>query len=163
MSEAASARSRLTADRAAGTGIGPLEPMLRAWLPTQRWFAGKGRTINRLRTVSAAELLPPGSTPGLLHLLLDVDGDCYQLLLGVRPSPLPPALAPMLIGHAEAGPYAGTAVYEALGDPRLAAMLLERLRSPGALGPLRFDRDPAAPIPAGLAPGRCPASRPTPR
>lgn len=149
MSEAASARSRLTADRAAG--IAPLEPMLRAWLPAQRWFAGKGRAISRLRTVSAAELLPPGSTPGLLHLLLDVDGDCYQLLLGIRPS-LPPALAPTLIGHAEDGPYAGRAVYEALGDPRLAAMLLERLRSPGVLGPLRFDRDPATPIPAGLTP-----------
>ncbi|MFD3323982.1 maltokinase [Streptomyces sp. NPDC058701] len=149
MSEAASARSRLTADRA--DGIGPLEPMLRAWLPAQRWFAGKGRSITRLRAVSAAELLPPGSAPGLLHLLLDVDGDCYQLLLGVRPS-LPPALAPALIGHAEEGPYAGRAVYEALGDPRLASMLLERLRAPGALGPLRFDRDPDAPIPAGLTP-----------
>lgn len=149
MSEAASARSRLTADRAAG--IAPLEPMLRAWLPAQRWFAGKGRAISRLTTVSAADLLPPGSTPGLLHVLLDVDGDCYQLLLGIRPS-LPPALAPTLIGHAEDGPYAGRAVYEALGDPRLAAMLLERLRSPGALGPLRFDRDPATPIPAGLTP-----------
>ncbi|MCX5194294.1 phosphotransferase [Streptomyces sp. NBC_00249] len=150
MSEAASARSRLTADRAAG--LGPLEPMLRAWLPAQRWFAGKGRAISRLRTVSAAELLPPGSTPGLLHLLLDVDGDCYQLLLGIRPSPLPPALAPALIGHAEAGPFAGRAVYEALGDPRLAAILLERLRSPGTLGPLRFDRDPQAAVPAGLTP-----------
>ncbi|MFI5619141.1 phosphotransferase [Streptomyces sp. NPDC051567] len=149
MSEAASARSRLTADRT--TGPGPLEPMLRTWLPTQRWFAGKGRTIGRLRTVSAAELLPPGSTPGLLHLLLDVDGDCYQLLLGIRPA-LSPALAPALIGHAESGPYAGRAVYEALGDPRLAAMLLERLRTPGALGPLRFDRDPGVLIPAGLAP-----------
>ncbi|MGW0364178.1 maltokinase N-terminal cap-like domain-containing protein [Streptomyces sp. NPDC002990] len=144
-----SARSRLTADRAAG--IGPLEPMLRAWLPAQRWFAGKGRTISRLRTVSAAELLPPGSTPGLLHLLLDVDGDCYQLLLGIRPS-LPPGLAPALIGYAQEGPYAGKAVYEGLGDPKLAAMLLERLRSPGTLGPLRFDRDSEAPVPAGLAP-----------
>lgn len=150
MSEAASARSRPTADRAAG--IGPFEPMLRAWLPAQRWFAGKGRAISRLRAVSAAELLPPGSTPGLLHLLLDVDGDCYQLLLGIRPSPLPPALAPAFIGHAGSGPYAGRAVYEALGDPRLATMLLERLRSPGSLGPLRFDRDPEASVPAGLAP-----------
>lgn len=31
-------------------------------------------------------------------------------------------------------------------------MLLERLRSPGTLGPLRFDRDPGAPVPAGLTP-----------
>ncbi|MET9697648.1 maltokinase [Streptomyces sp. NPDC006529] len=156
MSEAASTRSqvsrsgRTAADlRGAPDRLGPLEPMLRAWLPRQRWFAGKGRAISVLRPVSAAELLPPGSSPGLLHLLLDVDGDCYQLLLGIRPE-LPPSLAPALIGRPEEGPYAGQAVYEGLGDPRLAALLLERLRAPGLLGPLRFDRDPGVVVPAGL-------------
>ncbi|MFE2550626.1 maltokinase [Streptomyces sp. NPDC059355] len=145
MSEAASAGTTST------TGLSPLEPMLRDWLPLQRWFAGKGRRIGRLRMISAADLLPPGSSPRLVHLLLDVDGDCYQLLLGVRPA-LPPALAPALIGRAEQGPYAGQCVYEGLGDPRLAALLLERLRAPGTLGPLRFDRDPMALIPAALTP-----------
>lgn len=134
--------------------------MLRAWLPAQRWFAGKGRTISRLRTVSAAELLPPGSTPGLLHLLLDVDGDCYQLLLGIRPS-LPPALAPTLIGHAEDGPYAYRAVYEALGDPRLAAMLLERLRSPGYSARCASTGTRPRRSRRGSCPGRSPGSRPT--
>ncbi|MGW7189699.1 maltokinase N-terminal cap-like domain-containing protein, partial [Streptomyces sp. NPDC054838] len=153
MSEAASARSRQGS--LAGVPLGPLEPMLRAWLPRQRWFAGKGRPITRLRLVSAVELLPPGASPGLLHLLIGVDAegssDCYQLLLGVRPN-LPPGLSPALIGYAEQGPYAGHAVYEGLGDPRLAALLLERLRSPGSLGPLRFERDPDALIPAAPAP-----------
>ncbi|MEV6571245.1 maltokinase [Streptomyces sp. NPDC051577] len=153
MSEAASARSRQGS--LAAVPLGPLEPMLRNWLPRQRWFAGKGRAITRLRLVSAIELLPPGASPGLLHLLVGVDAegssDCYQLLLGVRPN-LPPALAPALIGHAEQGPYAGQAVYEGLGDPRLAALLLERLRSPGVLGPLRFERDPGALIPAAPTP-----------
>ncbi|MEV7416929.1 maltokinase [Streptomyces sp. NPDC089919] len=139
MSEAASARA--------------LEPLLRGWLPRQRWFAGKGRPIGHISVVSAAGLLPPGVSPRLLHLLVDVDGDCYQLLLGLRRT-LPPALAPALIGRVgpEPGPYAGLTVYEGLGDPRLAGLLLERLRTPGALGPLRFGRDGAADIPAGLAP-----------
>ncbi|MEV8530925.1 phosphotransferase [Streptomyces sp. NPDC051211] len=153
MSEAASARSRRQSGhgRLAADRLGPLEPMLRAWLPRQRWFAGKGREIGRVQLVSAADLLPPRVVPGLLHLLVDVDGDCYQLLLGVRPA-LPPALGPALIGRAEEGPYAGQFVYEGLGDPRLASLLLERLRSPGTLGPLRFDRDRTALIPAALAP-----------
>ncbi|NEA46803.1 maltokinase, partial [Streptomyces sp. SID10815] len=46
----------------------------------------------------------------------------------------------------------GFAVYDALCDPRAAQLLLERLRHPGASGPLRFEADPAVPIPAGLAP-----------
>lgn len=58
MSEAASAGTTST------TGLSPLEPMLRDWLPLQRWFAGKGRRIGRLRMISAADLLPPGSSPG---------------------------------------------------------------------------------------------------
>lgn len=99
-----------------------LVPMLREWLPRQRWFAGKGRPISGLGLVSATELLPADGrlgTPGLLHLLLDVHqdvqermpgtgrgqpADTYQLLLGTR-ALLPPALAPALVGHAVGGPW----------------------------------------------------------
>jgi maltokinase len=119
--------------------------------------------------VAAAEILPCGSgaaAPGLLHLLVRAQqsaqaqpfrrphargGDCYQLLLGVRDA-LPPELAPALIGRPSAGPLRGRAVYEALQDPRLTTLLLERLRVPGSLGPLRFSREPDAVIPAGLTP-----------
>ncbi|MFI5753955.1 maltokinase [Streptomyces sp. NPDC051569] len=123
-------------------------------------------------------LPPHAGGPGLLHLLVRVEqrggsgpppsipsskpsttpsatpsavsptaGDCYQLLIGVRKA-LPPSLAPALIGHAEQGPLAGRTVYEGLHDPVLAELLLERLRTPGALGPLRFDR--ASTVPSGL-------------
>ncbi|MFD5032952.1 phosphotransferase [Streptomyces sp. NPDC058220] len=149
---------------------GSLAPLLHDWLPRQRWFAGKGRQITGFVPVAVTELLPmePGG-PGLLHLLVRVEqrgasgpppsipsstpsvapsaGDCYQLLLGVRKA-LPPYLASALIGHATQGPLTGRTVYEGLHDPRLADLLLERLRNPGALGPLRFDR--AGAIPAGL-------------
>jgi len=174
-----------------------LDPLLREWLPRQRWFAGKGRPIAGFRPVTAVWLLPPpghggGTAPGLLHLLVrarqpggtpspdsadsedsedsaafpgsaaspdaaahtGADGsgdlaDCYQLLLGVREI-LPPHLAPALVGHPADGPLRGHAVYEALHDPRLAGLLLERLRAPGRLGPLRFVREPGAAIPSGL-------------
>ncbi|MFI2074549.1 maltokinase N-terminal cap-like domain-containing protein [Streptomyces triculaminicus] len=152
--------------RAPGDGGGPQEvrglldslgPLLLEWLPRQRWFAGKGRPISGFALVSATELLPPsGAGPGLLHLLVRArqDGageDCYQLLLGVR-DVLPPHLAPALVGRPADGPLRGRAVYEGLTDPRLAALLLERLRMPGRLGPLRFTREPEVVISPDLAP-----------
>ncbi|MFI6859959.1 maltokinase [Streptomyces sp. NPDC050421] len=161
MSEAASAQVTLANSTALLPSLGPL---LHEWLPRQRWFAGKGRAITAFSLVSATEILPVDSGaadtgPGLLHLLVRAHQptmpaqpppDCYQLLLGVR-TVLPPLLAPALIGRVTDGPLAGRTVYDGLHDPRLAALLLERLRTPGGLGALRFGRG-ADPVPAGLTP-----------
>ncbi|MFE6777972.1 maltokinase [Streptomyces sp. NPDC057702] len=96
--------------------------------------------------------------------------DCYQLLLGVLPptddaratvggAPEPAAggaaparLAHALVGRPASGPLRGCPLYEALADPRQAALLLERLRVPGRAGPLRFRHAPGATIAAGLTP-----------
>ncbi|MFF4527767.1 maltokinase [Streptomyces sp. NPDC001407] len=173
---AASANAAQPTDAEAGL-LSSLVPLLAEWLPRQRWFAGKGRPITGFTLVTATELLPhvPGTTaPGLLHLLvrahqtgsptarpgpLDAPApavhtgtdDCYQLLLGVQ-DVLPPHLAGTLIGRPSGGPLHGRTVYEGLADPRLAALLLERMRTPGRLGPLRFTREEGAVIPAGLTP-----------
>ncbi|MEE1927438.1 maltokinase [Streptomyces sp. TRM 70351] len=131
-----------------------LAPMLTRWLPRQRWFAGKGRPLDGLTLSAATELLPcAGAGPGLLHLLLEARQaetvDCYQLLLGVRPV-MPPPLAPTLIGRPARGPLRGLAVYDAVPDERLTGVLLERLRTPGRLGALRFTREPGCALPGGL-------------
>ncbi|WP_159326434.1 maltokinase N-terminal cap-like domain-containing protein [Streptomyces tendae] len=136
-----------------------LGELLRQWLPRQRWFAGKDRPVAELGLLSMTELFP-----GCLHLLVhtgqaDVPfpggaplaGDCYQLLLGVRERPAP-RLGRAVIGQVQDGPLAGRTVYDALHDPRTAQLLLERLRHPGKAGPLRFEADPARPVPGGLAP-----------
>jgi maltokinase len=47
---------------------------------------------------------------------------------------------------------AGLLVYDALQDPRSASLLLDRLRTPGTVGALRFERDRRVTIPTGLAP-----------
>ncbi|MER0448378.1 maltokinase [Streptomyces sp. Edi4] len=137
-----------------------LAPLLHEWLPRQRWFAGKGRPVADFALLTATELLP-----GFLHLLVRTEhcapppphdgaappADCYQLLVGVRDQ-LPPRLAPALIGRASQGPLAGRTVYDALQDPQSAGLLLERLRNPGTVGPLCFERDPKVTVPPGLAP-----------
>ncbi|MFD5540741.1 maltokinase [Streptomyces sp. NPDC127079] len=136
--------------------LASLGALLRDWLPRQRWFAGKDRPVTELSVLSVTELLP-----GCLHLLVHADhsaggdaspsGDCYQLLLGVRPHRTP-RLERAYIGRAEQGPLAGFAIYDALHDPRAAELLLERLRVPGTAGPLRFETARDARIPGGLAP-----------
>ncbi|WP_028804294.1 maltokinase N-terminal cap-like domain-containing protein [Streptomyces sp. 142MFCol3.1] len=162
MSEAATHSA--TAPVARPELLASLDPLLREWLPRQRWFAGKGRPVTGFSLVSAVELLPPGAKAGLLHLLLRAHqpltpaqgaapqpGDCYQLLIGVREA-LPPRLAPALIGHPGEGPLAGRTVYEALYDPRPAGLLLEALRSRARVGELRFERDTRQEIRRDLVP-----------
>ncbi|MFF0159494.1 maltokinase [Streptomyces sp. NPDC005263] len=142
--------------------LASLDPLLREWLPRQRWFAGKGRPVAGFSLVAATELLPPTASQGLYHLLVRAHqplalgsaphpGDCYQLLIGVREA-LPPRLAPALIGHVDEGPLAGHTVYEALHDPRPAELLLEALRTQARIGGLRFERDPRQEIRDGLVP-----------
>jgi len=132
MSEAVT-RPATTSAAGPGTGhLASLDPLLREWLPRQRWFAGKGRPVTGFTLLSATELLSATAPVGLLHLLVQAHqpgqpGDCYQLLVGVRGA-LPPQLAPALIGHVEEGPLAGRTVYEALYDSRAADLLLEALR-----------------------------------
>ncbi|MEV6944685.1 maltokinase [Streptomyces sp. NPDC051172] len=155
---AKTASLRLRPSPAAGP-MASLAGLLREWLPRQRWFAGKDRPVTDLGLLSMTELFP-----GCLHLLVQTGqsgvpapsgatpaGDCYQLLLGVRRH-VSPRLGRALIGRAEEGPLAGLTVYDALQDPRSAQLLLERLRQPGAAGPLRFEADPSVHVPAGLVP-----------
>ncbi|MFF4796525.1 maltokinase [Streptomyces sp. NPDC001276] len=132
--------------------LASLDPLLREWLPRQRWFAGKGRPVTGFSLVAATELLPGDRKLGLYHLLVRAHqplapvhgavphpGDCYQLLIGVREA-LPPRLAPALIGHVHEGRLAGRTVYDALYDPRPAEVILEALRTRARIGGLRFER-----------------------
>ncbi|MEU6990094.1 maltokinase [Streptomyces sp. NPDC046465] len=128
-----------------------LAGLLREWLPKQRWFAAKGWPITDLSVVSMTTL-----HPGCLHLLISTRHDgtsphCYQLVLGIREE-LPPRLHHAVIGRPSVGPLAGLSVYDALLDPRSAGLLLERLRTPGEAGPLRFECDARTAVPAGLTP-----------
>src|SRR4051812_36705609 len=105
---------------ARGELLDALLPLVRGWLPQQRWFSGKGRPITDIRVLSGTELVTPaGDSSGLVHLLLRVRhlgsgaGDTYQLLISTRTT-LPTALAPALIGRIDGGAHDGLMVLDAL-------------------------------------------------
>ncbi|GAV40732.1 maltokinase N-terminal cap-like domain-containing protein [Streptomyces acidiscabies] len=128
-----------------------LAPLLREWLPRQRWFAGKGLPVTGFTPVTVTELLPPGGRLSLHHVLTHAEqgagpGDCYQLLIAGRET-LPPHLAGARIGELDGRTY-----YDALHDPWPAEVLLEAIRSEARVGALRFSRAPGAEIQPDLVP-----------
>ena len=108
---------------------------LAAWMPTQRWFAGKNRPVRSVAVVETTELA--GEDPRLVHAIVTVthaDGgdDTYQLLLGVRRE-LPEHLAHCSIGVAD-----GATVYDAVHDHELTGRLLELVADGAEVGRLVF-------------------------
>jgi len=123
------------------------EEALAAWLPQQRWFAGKGTPITDLAVAADTTLV--GGDPGLRHLIVDVaqatGTDAYQLFVGLR------ADLPDRLGHVRIGPADhGLTAYDGLHDPDLTATLLAAIAGQSTIGPLHFTRRPGAQIDAGL-------------
>ncbi|MGH4007302.1 MAG: maltokinase N-terminal cap-like domain-containing protein [Pseudonocardiaceae bacterium] len=112
---------------------------LAAMLPEQRWFAGKGRPVRAVTPVRATDL--GGMDPRLVHAVVEVDQgepnpDRYQLLLGVR-CDLPDSL-----GHAWVASVGNCAVYQAVHDPELTAVLLDLMAKGAEVDGLRFATEP---------------------
>ncbi len=112
---------------------------LAAVLPEQRWFAGKGRPVRAVIPVRATDL--GGTDLRLVHAVVEVDQgephpDRYQLLLGVR-SDLPDTL-----GHAWVASVGEYAVYQAVHDPELTAVLLDLMAQGAEVEGLRFATEP---------------------
>jgi maltokinase len=123
------------------------EEGLAAWLPGQRWFAGKGSPIDGVAIASETVLVD--ADPGLRHLIAAVsqaDGvDRYQVLAGLR-SAIPDELK-----HAVIGPAGnGLTAYDALHDPQLTRRLLEAMAGQETMGPLRFALEPETMIDTSL-------------
>src|SRR5216683_3334824 len=128
------------------------EETLTAWMPTQRWFAGKGARILDLAIVADTELA--GGDPGLRHLIIDVSQgssvDSYQVFVGLRKR-IPERLEHAVIGSAGSDMGAGgLTAYDALHDPELTRFLLAAIAAGEQAGPVRFAREPDVAIDTDL-------------
>jgi len=123
------------------------EEALIAWLPQQRWFAGKGTPITGLAIAEDTTLV--AGDPGLRHLILAVSQgsgtDSYQVFAGTR------ADLPGWLDHARIGPDGeGLTAYDGLHDPELTRTLLAAMAGEQSIGPLRFAHTPGRQIVTGL-------------
>jgi len=108
------------------------------WLPQQRWYAGRNRTVEAVRACAVTAL-----TDHLDHVLLDVsytDGDpeCYQVLVSWDRGP-----TAARIGEDPEGRIG----YDALHDDLAARHLLSLIESGARVGALSFTAEPDARLP----------------
>jgi maltokinase len=112
------------------------------WLPTQRWYAGRGRHI---RSVAPHIVVPLRDDLDLM--LLDVDyadgsAERYQLLVRWDTAPIGQS------GDVGAiGADGDRTAYDALYDPAVAKYLLALVDQSATVAPLQFTKEPAAELP----------------
>ena len=100
---------------------------LAQWLPTQRWFAGKGRAVHAVTPVHAEWLID--DDPGLVHAVVSVasDGPDEPTNCSSACAPnCPNTSAPGLLGR-----IGGLSCYDATLDFTLGARLLDLFTEPG--------------------------------
>ncbi len=112
-----------------------LPDLLAGWLPTQRWFGAKGRTVSAVSILSDFPVLT--REEGAVRLLVlrvglvDGEPDLYQLLLGSWAGELPDRLT-----HATIGESDGTVYYDGSYDREATEVLLTHLSTGTDLGDL---------------------------
>ena len=120
-----------------------LTDLLANWLPSQRWFAGGGATIDDLEIGSDVQLTD--GDPELRHLVVEVtvagETSSYQVLAGLT-SELAPELARGRIGVLADGRTA----YDGALDPQLTSVLLRGIAAGRQAGPIRFAAQDSAGI-----------------
>lgn len=121
------------------------------WLPSQRWYAGRGRD---LAEVHPGVVVPLGDDLELV--LLDVAyaegvGERYQLLIRWDAGPIDEYNEVATIGTV-VQPEGDKTAYDALYDPGAAHQLLALVDRSASIGPLTFLREPGAELPTDKAP-----------
>ncbi|SEH52490.1 maltokinase [Mycolicibacterium rutilum] len=122
-----------------------------AWLPQQRWYAGRSRELAAVREAASTTL-----RDDLDLVLLDVsytDGSSerYQVLIRWNAGPIDEYAEVATIGVAADSDGEPTA-YDALYDPAAAQFLLSLIDSSATVGDVRFVKEPGIDLPLDAAP-----------
>jgi maltokinase len=118
-----------------------LQPLAQHWLPTQRWFAGKGRDATiEVQLLAAVSAGPPEVSIWIAHVAYaDGGSETYQLPLVVRDTPVE-HLEHVLLGTVDYGDGPKW-VYDALHDKDVTQAWLEGIRAESSDGVLGFVRN----------------------
>lgn len=111
------------------------------WLPTQRWYAGRSRTMTSADTAEVVSL-----RPGLDLMLVDVsytDGSAERYQVVVQwDSP----------SEAKAGAIIADGAFDGLHDPESARFLLSLIDSGTTIGDITFTKEPDVTLPLDVTP-----------
>jgi maltokinase len=132
------------------TSAQQLLPLIRQWLPGQRWYGGKGRaaTVEVTPLASLHDGSPSVSIWAALVSYDDGTHETYQLPLAIRDEPTP-TLDHVLLGTVDRDGRPGW-VYDALHDKTVTQLWTEAIRESREIGNLRFTRHvPAEEVPVG--------------
>jgi len=117
------------------------------WLPAQRWYAGRGRTMSSARPAVVVPL-----RDGLDLMLVDVSytdksAERYQVLVQWDSAPVSEYGTVATIGA-----VGDHTAYDGLYDPSAARFLLSLIDSSATVGEVTFSREPGAQLPVDAAP-----------
>lgn len=127
-----------------------LADLLAVWLPSQRWFAGKGGELGPVTIAARSTVADNHDGARIEHIILEVATSTgiqhYQLFLGWRRS-LTERLAHSIIGSMN-----GETAYDALHEAAVSSRLIAGIANNESWGELRLSPEPEADIDAD-APG----------
>jgi maltokinase len=117
------------------------------WLPQQRWYAGRSRTLADVKPASVTPLRDNLDLYLLDAQYADGSSERYQVLVAWDSGPIVEYSTVATIGtdHDRTG-------YDALYDPGAARFLLSLVDASAPIGDIRFEREPDAVLPLDSAP-----------
>jgi maltokinase len=118
-----------------------LQPLVAQWLPSQRWFAGKGRPVSGVslrQLTTLTEVVPEVRIWLATVTYSDGHAETYQLPLVARAEPQN-SLEHVLLGTVRT-PDGARWIYDALHDKDVTGVYVDGIRKDTALGPVHFQR-----------------------